>query len=312
MGRKINNEIFIDECNKIHNNKYDYSLIVYKKAKNIVKVICPKHGVFEQLAFHHKKGKGCPKCAYDKLRDNNFIEKSKKNYGDLYDYSLVNYTNNRTKVKIVCSKHGIFEQVPQSHLNGFGCKKCSIENGKYSVAGGVGGGGWKPMHTIEKFIEKSIKIHGDKYNYSLVDYYGSNVKVKIVCSKHGIFEQTPRHHLYNRGCPKCNYSKGEIFIEDFLKKNNISFEPQKRFSDCRDKMELHFDFYLPDHNLCVEYDGIQHFEEVEYWGGLEYLNDVKKKDKIKNIYCDVNNIKLVRIKYDENIIKKLKNNLHYG
>ena len=294
--RKISNKIFLNKCDEIHNNKYDYSLVNYKKAKDKIKIICSIHGIFEQIAFHHKKGKGCPKCSHDKLRNNNFIQEFNKIHNNKYDYSLVKYKNNRTKIKIICPNHGVFEQVPQSHLNGFGCKKCSIE-----------GGAGKHMHTKEKFIEKAFNVHGNKYDYSLVNYKGSDIKIKIVCSTHGVFEQTPRHHLYDRGCPKCNFSKGELFIDNFLKEKNILYYSQYSFKECRDILPLPFDFYLPDYNLCIEFDGIQHFEEVKYWGGIDYLNDVKKKDIIKNIYCSKNNIDLMRIKYNENIKNELNN-----
>ena len=368
MSRKLNNKIFLNECNEVHNNKYDYSLVEYKKAKDKIKIICPIHGIFEQNAFNHKKGIGCPKCSYDKLRNINFIEESNKIHNNKYDYSLIKYKNNRTKIKIICFKHGVFEQVPQSHLNGFGCKKCSIEN-RENWGGGHGGPGWKPKHTKEKFIKKSIKVHGNKYDYSLVDYNGSDIKIKIICSIHGIFEQTPRHHLYNRGCPKCSidskkddtnkfieksikvhgnkydyslvdyksynefvkiicsehgvfkqlpkyhvsgsgcpkccYSKNELLIENFLNKNNIIFEREKRFEKCKNKYTLPFDFYLPKFNMCIEYDGEHHYKPIDYWGGEENLKKIKKRDNIKNIYCSKNNINLMRIKYNENIKNKL-------
>ena len=299
MSRKIDNKIFIEECKNTHGDLYDYSLVEYKKSRKSVKIICKKHGTFDQIAFHHKNGKGCPKCFYEKNRDSNFIKNSIKIHGDNYDYSLVNYINNRTKVKIKCKEHGIFEQIPQSHLNGFGCKKCSIESGKY-------GGIWKKMHTKEKFIEKAIKVHGDKFDYSIIDYKGSNVKIDIICPSHGIFSQTPRHHLYDRGCPKCNSSKGEINIENFLNENNIYYETQYSFEGCCDVLPLYFDFYLPDHKMCIEFDGEQHFKPLRIFGGEKAFHNRKRKDNIKNIYCKENNIELMRIKYNENISKKLK------
>ncbi|MEI8377757.1 MAG: hypothetical protein WCF95_04375, partial [bacterium] len=116
-----------------------------------------------------------------------FIEKSIKKHGNKYDYSLVNYLNNKIKINIICPEHGIFEQTPNQHLSGQGCKKCHVLNTKI-------------------FIERSEKIHGEKYDYSLVDYVNSHIKIKIICPEHNIFEQYPYCHLEVQGCPSC-YNK---------------------------------------------------------------------------------------------------------
>lgn len=108
----------------------------------------------------------------------------------------MDYINTRTKVIITCSIHGDFEQSASSHLQGCGCPNCA-HNLKY---------------TKNSFIEKANKIHFNKYDYSLVNYINSKLKVKIICFEHGIFEQTPNHHLSNGGCPICAYSKGELLI----------------------------------------------------------------------------------------------------
>lgn len=116
-----------------------------------------------------------------------FIHKSKLIHGDKYDYSKVEYINNITKVKIICPKHGIFYQTPKGHLRGRKCAKCSKSF---------------PL-TTEMFVEKSYKIHGNKYDYSGVKYISSKIKVCIICKKHGVFNQRPNDHLMGCGCPKC-------------------------------------------------------------------------------------------------------------
>lgn len=161
-------------------------------------------------------------------------------------------------------------------------------------------------HTHDVFIELCKKVHGDLYDYSKVNYIRVMDKIIISCKKHGDFEQRAYSHLEGEGCPKCKMSKGERLIMDFLDENNIPYIPQKKFNDCKYKAELPFDFYFPDKNLCIEYDGIQHFMIIENWGGAEEFKLRKKKDKIKNKYCLDHNIKLERIKYDENILEKLK------
>ena len=113
-------------------------------------------------------------------------------------------------------------------------------------------------------------------------------------------------------CPKCNSSRGETKIDKYLKDNNIKYESQKKFDECKYKNKIPFDFYLPDYNLCIEFDGVQHFEPVNKFGGEEALKINKEKDSIKNKFCKDNNIDLLRIHYTEinnitNIIKeKLK------
>jgi len=127
-----------------------------------------------------------------RLTTEQFIEKAKAVHGDKYDYSLVEYKNNKTKVKIKCHIHGIFKQRPNDHLNNHGCPKCKTEYVKlYTIS------------NSNKFIEKAKVVHGDKYDYSLVEYRNNKTKVKIVCPEHGVFEQRPDSHLNDKGCPKC-------------------------------------------------------------------------------------------------------------
>ena len=126
------------------------------------------------------------------------------------------------------------------------------------------------------FIDKAKKIHGDKYDYSLVNYINLRTKVKIICPIHGEFEQKPEKHLMKRGCQKC---------------------------------DLPFDFFLPDYNMCIEFDGEQHFKPKLNFGGMIGFIKIQTNDNIKNEYCNNNNIKLLRIKYNEDVIDKLKNNI---
>ena len=272
--RKLTTEEFIEKSIKKHGNKYDYSLVKYDGSSTKIKIICPIHGVFEQKSKYHLSGSGCIKCGIDLKRSSSFIEKAKQIHGDKYDYSLVDYKNNITKVKIICSIHGIFEQTPKSHSIGRGCPSCS---------------GNKKL-TTKEFIEKAKNLHKDKYDYYLVEYKNTTTKVKIICHKHG----------------KCRLSKGELLIEKYLKDSGIQFEQQKKFSECRNKLPLPFDFYLPNKNMCIEYDGKQHFESVKYWGGEEGLKSRQENDRIKTDYCGDNGIELLRIKYNDNTLEILE------
>jgi hypothetical protein len=165
-----------------------------------------------------------------------FIRRAKKVHGDKYDYSKVEYKGTHTKVCIICPIHGEFFQTPNNHLHGQGCLAC---------------GGRKQL-TKEEFIQKAREVHGDKYDYSKVEYVNKNTKVKIICPIHGEFEQEPNSHLEGKGCPNCYHKtkkykfnlleefESEYDFKAFLANNDINillviirniepkFEPIKR------------------------------------------------------------------------------------
>ena len=223
-----------------------------------------------------------------RLTNEEFIFKARIIHGEKYDYSLVNYINGNTKVKIICTIHGIFEQYVKNHLyEKCSCPKCGSANtGKKRL-------------NIDDFINRALKIHNDKYDYSNVIYLSYHQKVKISCRIHGEFEQSPDNHLRGNGCPKCKSSKGEILINNILTENKIKFISQMKFDDCKNKRKLPFDFYLFNNNICIEYDGEQHFKSKSNFGGDENFNKIKINDGIKTKYCLDNNIDLIRISYIE-------------
>ena len=298
--KKSNNNDFIYRANLVHNNKYDYSKSIYVNSKIKTTIICSKHGEFEQTPNSHLKGSGCPICYREKdsvLRDNtqSFIYKANLVHNNKYKYSDIDYINSKTKVKINCEIHGDFKQKPNHHLNGHGCPKCgNINIGDYN------------RNTLDEFINKAIKVHSNKYDYSKSIYVNSKIKTIIICPVHGEFMKTPNHHLKGSGCPTCKESKGEKIIREWLIENKIKFKPQYKFSDCKYKRLLPFDFYLPDYNICIEFNGIQHYKIVEGFVNLKEFNDIQIRDAIKKKYCNKNNIKLIIIKYDEKIVDKLK------
>jgi Zn finger protein HypA/HybF involved in hydrogenase expression len=288
--KKLTKEEFIERSNKIHKNCYDYSLVEYENVMKKVIIICHKHGKFEQTPLNHLNGHICKKCsreivAVKQRKDIEFIEKSNIKYNNKYDYSLVEFINRTTKVRIICPIHGEFLSTPTNHLNRNGCSKCS----KYELR----------KDNKLKFIEKSNFIHNGIYDYSHVEYISDKVKVKIVCSKHGEFEQQPNTHLNGVGCPTCKSSKGEIRIQNYFMKNNIYFIKEHRFNECFYKKSLSFDFYLPNHNICIEFDGKQHFRPINFFGGYENFKNTIVRDTIKNKFCLDNNIKIIRIPYDK-------------
>ncbi len=141
-----------------------------------------------------------------------FIEKAKKVHGDLYDYSKITYVHSAEKVTIICKKHGPFVQRPQKHLNGQGCPHCRFEKSAS-----------KQRLTTSEFIERAINIHGNKYDYSKVQYVNNHTKIIIICPSHGEFLMLPSNHTHGsipQGCPECGGKRrwsSELFISDARK-----------------------------------------------------------------------------------------------
>ena len=185
-------ERFITKAREIHGDKYDYSKVNYVDGNTKVCIICPEHGEFWQLPANHLKGNGCPRCIgiYDK---DDFITKAHKVHGDKYDYSKVKYVDAKTKVCIICPEHGEFWQTPTNHVHGHRCQKCGFDSISKTKSA-----------SNEEFISKAKEVHGDKYDYSKVNYKNATKKVCIICPEHGEFWQIPSKHLLGQGCPQCN------------------------------------------------------------------------------------------------------------
>jgi hypothetical protein len=297
MSVIITTEIFLKRAKEKHGDKFDYLLVEYKKQNEKVKIICPIHGEFLMEPRNHlRSNSGCDKCKINVNKTTyDFINQVKKIHNNKYDYSNTEYVNKHNKIKIICPIHGEFEIRARHHLSGTGCKLCGfIRIGDFS------------RHSTSDFISKAKIIHGDKYDYKLVDYINQRKKVDIICKIHGSFNQEPIKHLNGCGCKKCSESKGERIIREYLEYNNIEYLPQHKFKNCRFKNELPFDFYLPKHNMCIEFNGAQHYKPVKYWGGTDTLKKIKNRDKIKKSYCISNSIKLLIIRYNEDILPKLK------
>ena len=177
---------FVERSNKVHNFYYSYDKTNYTGISDKVIVTCPKHGDFEIVAYNHLKGSGCPICSGAVLNTEEFIKRARQVHGDKYDYSKVEYIKANQKVCIICPEHGEFWQTPNKHLGGAGCPKCVGRN-----------------RTTDEFIKLACQLHGDKYDYSKVDYIKATKEVCIICPEHGEFYQKPAKHLKGHGCPKC-------------------------------------------------------------------------------------------------------------
>ena len=351
MGKKLTTTEFIYKAKNIHYNRYDYSKTEYINTHTKVCIICPEHGEFLQEPANHLSGQKCPKCASIEVHNNQsngkdgFIKKSKIVHGDKYDYSKVEYLNNHTKVCIICPEHGEFWQKPISHTQGKGCPYCGgtkkltteefivraniIHGNKYDYSKAEyintrkqvciicpeHGEFWQIPHehigeqkqgcpycggtkklTTEEFIEKANIIHGNKYDYSKTTYINTDTKVCIICPEHGEFWQTPHNHISSRqGCPNCNILKNSKIvqkIESKLNELNIVFEKEKTFDWLINKSNMYIDFYLPEYNVGIECHGIQHFEPIDFFGGIEEYNNRKNRDLLKYKLCSDHDIKI--------------------
>lgn len=193
---------FINRARLIHSDKYDYAKTVYVRSMQKVIITCPTHGDFLLTPNNHLSAKqGCQKCSKrHHYTQEEFIQEATRIHNGKYDYSAVAYENNKTKVEIACQIHGSFFQTPSDHtLKLTGCPKCANATK----------GSYHQKDTIW-FIKRGREIHGDKYDYSKVNYCKYHDKVEIVCPEHGSFFQSASGHIHNRsGCPTCSYKDYE-------------------------------------------------------------------------------------------------------
>jgi hypothetical protein len=300
--KRVDRNVVLDKFILKHGNKYDYRESNIYNCKDKINIICPDHGSFKQLISVHYRS-GCPKCVKSyKLSSDKFIDKCNKVHNFKYNYDSTIFKTTGSKVNIICPNHGIFKQLASDHQNGRGCPKCSGN------------------HNLHK--EELLLIFDDlfesKYTYDLSNYKNGNSIIKALCTEHGSFDVRVVNHKKGSGCSKCSFcnSKGEDRISKILYDNNIKYNGQYRFDDCLSpkKAKMPFDFYIENLNICIEYDGIQHFEK-RFKMTDEDLISLQERDRIKDRYCEENNIYLIRIPYTdfdkiEEIIKEkiIKNN----
>lgn len=298
-GKYMSKELFVSSAKNIHGQTaYDYKNFLYINKKTKGKIHCNKHNIdFEQSPQKHLKGQGCPICRYEKSALSKthstdwFIEKAKQVHGNKYDYSNSIYTKSSEKIEIICHKkdefgneHGSFWLTSENHLHktySQGCPKCARERTNNSQ-----------LYNLQDFIEKSKEVHGDKYDYSKVEYKNSKTKVCIICPKHGDFWMKADNHLLGQGCPHCakiiSKSENEIynFCCDILGKENVK---QRVRNILTDNKEL--DIFIPSKSIAIEYDGL-------LWHS-ERFNKDKNYHLLKTQECETLGIRLIHIFEDE-------------
>lgn len=281
---KKNRSNFIRKAKLIHKDSYCYDGCEYKNAREKITIICNVHGPFEQLPTNHLKGHGCNKCGDKKAADLKrssrelFIKTAIKVHGDFYDYSEVAYKTAHLKVKIICPLHGAFFQKPTNHTDGEkGCYICGTKRGAK-----------KQTNKLSTFLKQARLIHDDFYNYSKSKYQNAKTDIIITCPKHGDFKQQPTNHLQGKGCPDCR-RKSEGRISLLLDKKKVVYEREFIIENRR------FDFYIPDLNLLIERDGVQHYEESRFFNLS--LKDQIKVDREKTKLAKKKGYQIARIPY---------------
>ncbi len=285
---------FLSKAYNVHNSTYDYSIINYVNSYTPITILCNKHGAFNQRPRTHLEGSGCPKCDIETKSTSisEFITRSNDIHNNKYQYPTLTSVRMVDMVDIVCPTHGPFVQRVGTHLSGRGCLKCSIKSRQSST---------------QSFIDKAKALHGDKYDYSKVEYINAHTKVQIICPIHGPFMSDPVLHYKRTGCPQCSstYSVGNRKIQNILNLNNIPYFEEYRFDDCRNKYPLPFDFYLHTKNILIEFDGKHHFEPI-YKSKNDTAEIITQRfaqtqinDTIKTQYAVKHNITLIRIPYFE-------------
>lgn len=299
------NKYNYDDMKKCFENKgYELLEEEYRNMHAKIKYICNKHkelGVqetnFEQALSYNKQ---CKLCKAEDIKER--IDKERQKKVPLYvqkckdrNYEYIGYIikDNEMWIKYICEEHktkGV-QLIRASHFaDGIGCPYCAHKK-----------------ITIED-LKNDGRIQGVEI---LGEYVRNDVKIKCKCLKcNRIIYITPNHLKRGEGCRYCKLSKGEKKIEKYLIDNNIKYFTQYKFDDCRMINPLRFDFYLPDYNICIEYNGKQHYKSVKHFGGTENFERQQQRDNVKRVYCQNNNIKLVEIPYTEfNNIENLLNNI---
>ena len=289
---KLTTEEFIIRAKKVFGDYYNYEKTDLDKRdeRGRVCITCPKHGDFYQNIYSHLHGHGCCKCGKESMSNTqamtteSFIEKANKVHNGKYDYSETVYSGCYENVDIICPIHGKFTQVAYSHLNGHGCKKCANEHNNQLF-----------LSNTEEFIEKAKKIHGNEYDYSIVDYQGAKVPVTIICKNGHVYSQMPNKHLSGHGCPYCthNVSNQEKEIREYIESLGFKTKTSDR-KTLTDTKEL--DLIIPSKKIAIEFDGL-------YWH-CENMKPDKKYHLNKTLECDKKGLRLIHIFEDEWIYKK--------
>lgn len=285
--KKLYTQKYINELISKRDIKYD---IIFDKdvygVSDKIKLICTKHGIFEQSIHNHFNiGNNCKMCFNNKRTKLSELAESKLKKMQI---NVIEYNGTKQCSILNCKEHGKFKSTINNTLK-YGCSECNrIKNLNINKL---------------KFIEKA-KLKWDnliKFDYDNI-IYNSSKNVKVYSELTGYIKVNGNNFL--KGFIPRN-SVGELIIKSVLDKNNITYEEQKTFDECKFKNKLRFDFYLPEKNICLEFNGKQHYEPIAFFGGDTRFIEQQRNDKIKVNYCSENDIELIIISYKDSIIEKI-------
>lgn len=263
----------------------------YKNNQSRLEYIC-SNGHYGEITWNRfQQGDGCSYCSGSKLHEDYIREELEKE-----GYTLLSsYINSGEKMICLCPSGHECEIIWDNFKQGHRCKDCSKEI----------------ISSKQRKNYEEVKDIFEEEGYTLLstEYKNMATKLEYKCPHNHIHEMTLGNFIGGKRCPSCgNNYKGELKVKEILENNNIYYIQQYKLKDCKDKRELPFDFYLPNYNLLIEYDGEQHFD-IKRAFKKERFWDTVIHDAIKNSYCEDNNIKLIRIPYwefdnIENILKQ--------
>lgn len=300
-------------------NKFPHIDIIdkYTGCHNKIRFFCNKHNyTFEKEPVLYLNSRcGCNKCAREstvnarKVSKEDFSQRLKVSNGNIEQLS--DYLNMYTKIKVRCKKCGnIFMSKPEDLLYGHGCRRCAIIK----------------LSSMKKKDNDWFVGQMRQYNLNYNDiellskYNGYSETIKCKCKKCSNIWETKASNLISKrcatGCPRCATSKGELIVFDYLSRNDIKFEVQKRFPDLVGvhNMPLSYDFYIPNKRLLIEVNGLQHYEPIKYFGGKKKFLIQKEHDSRKCDYAKAHGYNLFKIDYSntketDNIIMQLQKEL---
>lgn len=273
--------------------KEEYILIstIYENAKTKLEMLCPQGHVVKINWNNFKSGRRCNECSKKKKGVRVSLEEI-ESYVSSQGYTLLEAKteNYETRIKTICPQGHFYETRWQHFKDGVRCPKEIIK---------------------KRFPYEEVKNFVNSQGYQLVSkkYNRPHDKLTMICPQ-GHTCSISYHNFKNKGrrCGSCKNSKGEKEVQRVLEELNIEYITQYTFEQCQDERKLPFDIYVPKYNTLIEYDGIQHYEAIDFFGGEEALKSTQRRDLIKTTFCEKSNIELIRIPYwdYENIEKILK------
>lgn len=235
---------------------------------------------------------GCPNCGVEKALREKSIQKFKNKLLNT-NFEYIDYVEKRNGIHIVkvkCKTCGTIRETNMNNILRFGCDTCTHKKMPQCQP-----------RTKEEFIKRAISIHGNKYDYSKIEYKNDKIKVCIICPKHGEFWQTPNKHLIGQGCHLCASSGLEQITNTILEESKLNY--YRQYCLYIDTQKLFIDFVIEHNNqkYFIELNGQQHYKAIDYFGGEERFKKQIERDQILDKYCKDNNINLYWIRYDSNI-----------